>query len=107
MGEFVGEALSELDLPEPPSWADAGKHVLWAGLVVFVGMAYFVARGILAGLRGNYLTTVLVLGFSSFAILMMAPLLLAAAGKAQPRTSSDATGFTVWPDKRFSTLYLT
>ena len=99
--------MSELDLPLPPNWAKAGKPMVWAGLVVFVGMAYFVARGTIAGLRGNYLTTVLIFGFVTFPVLMTVALLLAAAGKTQTRTSSDATGFTVWPDKRFSILYLT
>lgn len=99
--------MSELNLPEPAKWAKAGKPMLWAGLVVSVGMVYFVVRGILAGLRGNYLTTILIFGFVTFPVLMMAALLLAAAGKTRTRTSSDATGFTVWPDKRFSMLYLT
>ena len=99
--------MSELNLPEPANSAKAGKPMLWAGLVVSVGMLYFVVRGILAGLRGNYLTTILIFGFVTFPVLMMAALLLAAAGKTRTRTSSDATGFTVWPDKRFSMLYLT
>ncbi|MCG7607957.1 MULTISPECIES: hypothetical protein [Mycobacterium] len=99
--------MSELNLPEPANWVKAGKPMLWAGLVVSVGMVYFVVRGILAGLRGNYLTTILIFGFVTFPVLMMAALLLAAAGKTRTRTSSDATGFTVWPDKRFSMLYLT
>lgn len=99
--------MSELKLPEPANWAKAGKPMLWAGLVVSVGMVYFAVRGILSGLRGNYLTTVLIFGFITFPVLMTAALLLAATGKTQTRTSSDATGFTVWPDKRFSMLYLT
>ncbi|MBP2454151.1 hypothetical protein [Mycolicibacterium lutetiense] len=99
--------MPELNLPEPKNWAEAGKRVFWVALAVFAGVAYFIIRGILAGLRGNYLTTVLTFGFVTFPILMMAALLLAAAGKTQTRTSSDATGFTVWPDKRFSMLYLT
>lgn len=99
--------MSELNLPDPANWAKAGKHAVWAGFVVSVGMVYFVVRGILAGLRGNYLTTVLILGFITFPVLMTAALLLAAAGKTQTRTSSDASGFTVRPDKRFSMLYLT
>lgn len=99
--------MSELNLPDPANWAKAGKPALWAGFVVSVGMAYLVVRGIVAGVRGNYLTTVLIFGFITFPVLMMAGLLLALAGKTQTRTSSDATGFTVWPDKRFSMLYLT
>lgn len=99
--------MSELNLPKLANWAESGRYVLWAGLIVSVGVAYFVVRGILAGLRGNYLTTGLICGFITFPVLMMAALLLAAAGKTKARTSSDATGFTVWPDKRFTMLYLT
>lgn len=99
--------MSQLNLPEPANWVKGGKQALWAGLIVSVGMAYFVVRGILAGLRGKYLTTVLILGFIAFPVLMMIALLLAAAGGTQPRTSRDATGFTVLPDKRFNALYLT
>lgn len=99
--------MSTPNLPEPANWHKSGNHALWAGFIASVGMAYFAVRGILAGLRGNYLTTVLILGFITLPVLMVAALLLAAAGKTQTRTSSDATGFTVWPDKRFSVLYLT
>lgn len=99
--------MSQLNLPEPANWGKVGNRLLWVSVGAGAFLVYFMVRGILAGLRGNYLTTVLVLGFSSFAILMMAALLLAAAGKAQTRASSDATGFTVWPDKRFTMLYLT
>ena len=99
--------MAELNLPEPANWAKGGKRALWAGLIVSVGMGYFVVRGVLAGLRGNYVTAVLVFGFVAFPIVMMAALLLAAAGKTQERTSSGATGFTFWPDKRFGVLYLT
>lgn len=99
--------MSELNLPKPANWAESGRYVLWAGPIMSVGVAYFVVRGILAGLRGNYLTTGLIFGFMTFPVLMMAVLLLAAAGKTKTRTSSDATGFTVWPDKRFTMLYLT
>jgi hypothetical protein len=58
-------------------------------------------------LRGNLLTTVLVLGIVTFPVLMMAALAVAATGKTKLRTSGDATGFTVLPDKRFSMLYFT
>ncbi len=98
--------MSQLSLPEPENWSKIGKQALWAGLIVLVGMAYFVVRGILAGLRGNYLTTILIFGFITFPVLMMAALLLAFAGGTRPRASGDAAGFTVLPDKRFNALYL-
>ncbi|OMC01058.1 hypothetical protein A5733_03230 [Mycobacterium sp. NS-7484] len=99
--------MSELNLPEPANWSKADKRAVWAGLAVSAGMVYFVVLALLAGLRGNYLTTVLIFGFITFPVLMTAALLMAAAGKTQTRTSSDATGFTVWPDRRFGMLYLT
>lgn len=94
-----------LNLPEPANWAAVGKRMLWVAVGFCVFLSYFIVRGILAGLRGNYLTTVLVFGFVAFPILLMAVLFLAATGKTRTRTTSDATGFTVWPDKRFGALY--
>jgi len=99
--------VSILNLPEPANWAETGRLPLWVKLVVFAGLAYFVVRGILAAFHGNYLTTVLVFGFATFPVLLITALLLAAAGKTRARTTSDVTGFTVWPDKRFSALILT
>jgi hypothetical protein len=99
--------VSVLNLPEPANWAKTGKLPLWVSIGVFAGLTYFVVRGILAALHGNYLTTVLVFGIVTFPVLFIAALMLAAAGKTQARTTSDATGFTVWPDKRFSALALT
>lgn len=99
--------MSILNLPEPANWSKAGARLVVAGIVVLAGLVYFLVRGILAGLRGNLLTTVLVLGIVTFPVLMMAALALAATGKTQLRTSGDATGFTVLPDKRFSMLYFT
>lgn len=97
--------MSVLNLPEPVNWSKSGGRLAFAGIVVFAGLLYFVVRGILAGLRGNVLTTVLMLGIVTFPALMMAALMLAATGNTKLRTSCDATGFTVWPDKRFTTLY--
>lgn len=97
--------MSVLNLPEPANWAKTGKLPLWMGLAAFAGLCYFIVRAILAALRGNYLTTVLVFGFVTFPVLLMATLLLAAAGKTRSRTTSDVTGFIVWPDKRFSVMY--
>ncbi|OBG82622.1 hypothetical protein A5699_05560 [Mycobacterium sp. E802] len=99
--------MSELNLPDPANWPKADKRGVWAGLAVSAGMVYFLIQGFLAGLRGNYLTTVLILGFITFPVLMAAVLLMAASGKTQTRASTDASGFTVWPDKRFGMLYLT
>ncbi|MBU9766581.1 hypothetical protein FR943_22410 [Mycobacterium sp. TNTM28] len=99
--------MSALSLPTPKNWAVSGKRLFWLVTGATAGSAYFIVLGILAGLRGNYLTSVLLFGFVTFPILMIVGLLLAAAGKTRTRTSSDATGFTVWPDKRVGILYVT
>ncbi|MGV9799597.1 hypothetical protein ACWDTP_16255 [Mycobacterium sp. NPDC003449] len=62
-------------------------------------------EGALAAIRGSYLTAVVVFGLLTFPVMLCLTLLLAAAGKTRTRTSSDATGFTVWPDRRFGVLY--
>jgi hypothetical protein len=99
--------VSVLNLPEPANWAQTGKLPLWVKLSVFAGLAYFLVRGILAALRGNYLTTVLVFGFMTFPVLLIVVLMLAAVGKTRARTTSDATGSTIWPDKRYGAMYFT
>lgn len=98
--------MSVLNLPEPANWAKVNRRLYWLVIGVSAGLLYFVVRGILAGLRGNYLTTVLLIGFVTFPVLMMAGLLLAATGKTQTRTSNDPTGFTVWPDRRVGVVYV-
>lgn len=99
--------MSVLNLPEPTNWAKTGKLPLWVSLGLFVLLSYAVVRAILAAVRGNYLTTFLLAGLLALPVLMVVALLAGAAGKTKTRITSDATGFTVWPDKQFSMLYFT
>lgn len=99
--------MSVLNLPVPPNWANAGKIPWWMKLCGIGGLAYLVVRGVIAAIRGSYLTAVLVFGFIMFPVLMLVGLLLASVGKVRSRTYSDATGFTVLPDRRFTVLIVT
>lgn len=99
--------MSVLNLPEPANWARADKRVLWAGIAFYGLMVFFIVEGILAAIRGSYLTALLVLGFVTCPLLVLVLLLMTAAGKTRTRTTSDATGFTVRPDKRYGVLYFT
>jgi len=69
--------------------------------------AFFIALGVAALLRGSYLTAVVTLGAALSLLPIVLALLLAAAGRTELNTTSDATGFTLWPDRRFSILTIT
>ncbi|WP_231740415.1 MULTISPECIES: PH domain-containing protein [unclassified Mycobacterium] len=99
--------MSVLNLPEPSNWAKSGKLPLWAILGCLAIITYIAVLGTLAALRGNYLTTVLLFGVLTIPLLIMAMVLFGATGRISVRTTSDATGFTVWPDKRLGALYFT
>lgn len=99
--------MSLLNLPEPVNWAKSDKRLVWVSLGFSVIPCYLIVLGILAATRGNYLTTVLLFGFSAFGVLLIAAVLLAVAGKTRARTSIDSTGFTVRPDRRFIAVILT
>jgi hypothetical protein len=99
--------VSVLNLPEPGNWAKSGRLPLWVQLGLLAALSYLIVQGILAAARGSYLTAVLWFGTFALPVFMAFALLLAAVGKTRPRTTVDATGFTVWPDKRFSILYFT
>ncbi|MGV0718614.1 hypothetical protein ABQE93_24740 [Mycolicibacterium sp. XJ662] len=99
--------MSVLNLPEPANWAKADKRLLWVCIGFYGLIAYFTVEGILAAVRGSYLTAVLVFGVVAFPILVGVLLLMAATGRTRMRTTTDAAGFTVRPDKRYGILYFT
>ncbi|AMO59930.1 hypothetical protein MPHLCCUG_01101 [Mycolicibacterium phlei] len=76
-----------------------------AGGIGGVGYALFLA--VRAAVHGNYLTTILVVGLTVAPILVGVILAISATGGTRTRTTSDPTGFTVWPDRRYGPLYLT
>ncbi|WP_264027896.1 hypothetical protein [Mycolicibacterium pyrenivorans] len=67
------------------------------------GYAYL---GVAAATRGNYLTTAVTAGWAAFLLTFIAAMLLVALGRTTARTTSDATGFTIWPDRRFTLVML-
>lgn len=98
--------MSVLELPEPAGWR-GGSRFLALAVVGFLAAAVFYAWGaVLAAARGNYLTTAIAIGAVTFLLTSMAAVLLVALGRTTARTTSDAAGFTVWPDKRFTIIML-
>ncbi|MGQ9351438.1 hypothetical protein [Mycolicibacterium gilvum] len=98
--------MSVLELPEPPGWRAANRIGALAAVVGLAVAAAYLYWAVMAAVRGNYLTTVVALGPSASIALMVAAVGLVLSGRISPRTSTDATGFTVWPDRRFSMLIL-
>ena len=93
-------------LPPPPGWR--GQHLkltlsLLAGLGVVALFSYW---GVAAMVHGSYLTTVVTTGWVTFLVLTCGAVVLVSLGRTTVHTTSAATGFTVWPDRRFSALVL-
>lgn len=99
--------MSVLELPEPPGWRGGRTFLALAISAVFGAAVFYAYWAVVGAIRGNYLTffvaicyvVVLVLGFGT-------PMTLVALGRTAARTTSDATGFTVLPDRRFSIFIL-
>lgn len=98
--------MSVLELPEPAGWRAANRIGALAAVIGFAVAAAYAYWGVMAAVRGSYLTTVVAIGPAVFVVLMVAAVGLVLSGRISPRTSTDATGFTVWPDRRFSVLIL-
>ncbi|WP_231750764.1 hypothetical protein [Mycobacterium sp. NAZ190054] len=73
-----------------------------AGAAIF----YF-GFGATASTRGGYLTLAVTIGYSAFLFSFASAILLVILGRTTPRTASDATGFTLWPDWRATVLIMT
>ncbi|WP_235733207.1 hypothetical protein [Mycolicibacterium neoaurum] len=99
--------MSVLNLPEPANWTEAGKMKMWVKIFSAAVLLYLVLRAVLAATRGNYLTSVLIIGFAALPILTIAALFLVRKGRVTVSTRSDVTGFTVLADKRFAALLIT
>lgn len=98
--------MSVLELPEPSGWRGA-RTFLVVTVVLSVGVAVaFTYLGAAAATRGNYLTTIVMFGFAIVLLLSMSAISLAGLGRTTLNTTSDATGFAVWPDRKFSILTL-
>lgn len=98
--------MSVLELPEPPGWR-GGRRFLVVIVTVGIGVAVGLAcLGVAAVGRGSYLTAVVFIGLAIVWLLGMTAIALVGFGRATARTTSDATGFTVWPDRRFTIIGL-
>lgn len=99
--------MSVLKLPLPDGWRGSGRFLAWA-LVAALGAAAVILYGaVLAATRGNYVTTAVAMGAAIFVMALAAVLVVVAFGWTTARTTSDATGFTVWPDRKYTVLMLT
>lgn len=98
--------MSVLELPEPAGWRAANRFGAVGALVGLGVAAAYAYWGVTAAARGSYLTTVVAIGPAASVVLMIAAVGLVLSGRTSPRTTTDATGFTAWPDRRFSVLIL-
>ena len=94
-----------LNLPEPANWSETGRVSLAVRLGLTVALMYVIFEGGRALVAGSYLTTAVWFGTFSLAFVITAMLVMAATARVTARTSTDATGFTVWPDKRLAAAY--
>ncbi|OBH00931.1 hypothetical protein A5698_08420 [Mycobacterium sp. E136] len=97
--------MSVLNLPEPPNWAESGRLPLWVRLGLLVALVYVIGQGTLVVARGSYLTATVWFGTFGPLYLLMLALAFAPKRVVKARTTSERTGFTVWPDKTFTVLY--
>lgn len=82
-------------------------------LVAFFGIIFAGGFGILCAVwavvtagRGEYLTTIVVLGFAGFCFGLVVPFIIVRSGKVTARAEVDATGTTIRPDGRVEVLTL-
>lgn len=80
-------------------------------LVAFFGVIFAGGFGILCSVwavvtagRGEYLTTIVVLGFAGFCFGLVVPFIIVRSGKVTARAEVDATGTTIRPDRNVEVL---
>ncbi len=98
--------MSELNLPEPTRWRDTRWSLPLAGVLGFGIAAVYAALGLTAATRGNYLTAMVSVGWVIFLLAFLAAVLLVGSGRSEARITSNAMGFTLRPDRRFTILML-
>lgn len=99
--------MSVLNLPEPANWAESGRLSIWVKLLLGAGTLYVIVQGVLALLRGSFLTGVVWLGTFGPPFILMWTFFLAAGRELMGSTEIDSTGFTVRPVKWLGILYFT
>jgi len=97
--------VSVLKVPEPKGWSAGSRPYRWAflGGLALVGLALY--WGIVATIRGHYLTTVVILGWMSLPLCLAVAMTLASFGRVSLRVAYDSTGTTVRPDRVFGILF--
>lgn len=98
--------MPELNLPEPTRWRASRWSLPLAGVLGFGIAAVYAALGFTAATRGNYLTAMVSVGWVFFLLVFLAAVLLVGSGRSEARITSDATGFSLRPDRRFTILML-
>ena len=96
-----------LGLPEPVGWRRGRAFLIAAIMASLLVAVFLVSLGGAALLRGSYPTAVVTLSAALSLLPIVLALFLAAVGRTELNTTSDATGLTFWPDRRFSILAIT
>lgn len=96
--------MPELNLPEPTRWRVGRWFLPLAGAVGFGVAVVYAALGLMAAIHGNYLTLMVSVGWVIFLLTFLTSALLTGSGRAEARITSDAAGFTLLPDRRFTIL---
>ena len=98
--------MSLLKLPEPDGWSGGRTFLALAVAVSVVVAVAYCTLGVAAATRGNYLTLAVTLGWSAFLLTFSWAIALVGTRRTTLQTTSDATGFTLWPDRRFTRIVL-
>ncbi|MET4430823.1 MULTISPECIES: hypothetical protein [unclassified Mycolicibacterium] len=98
--------MSVLNLPEPGGWREAQRKWVWAAAFMVVACVWLSVLGIQATVRGNYLTTVIVVGWVAPMILGLVVLVWASVSPTSLRASVDSAGTKFRGDIRVATLLL-
>lgn len=95
-----------LEVPAPDGWRDGRQTFLWVFLGSISVVALALGWAVFVLTRGEYLTTAIIFGVMAFPLAVLIALLLVSQGRTQLNATPDATGLTIRPDRRFSTLFL-
>ena len=98
--------MSVLKLPEPLGWKSGQRKWVWAVVFLLVACGFVIFKGTEATMRGNYLTTAVVVGWMAPLILGVVGLLWGLTSPTSMRASVDATGTTFRGDIRIAILLL-
>lgn len=98
--------MSVLNLPEPGGWREAQRKWGWAAAFMIVASGWLIVLGVQATMRGNYLTTVVVVGWVAPMLLGLVALVWASVSPTSLRARVDSAGTKFRGDIRVGTLLL-